>query len=282
MPRRTTGCTLTTHSSPFRFTGQLSSSVGCHEVQRGSRGNSERPNRFFKPGPLRGSAKEVAFTTTPFRAAIRLDSGLRWVLMHIVKDNIPKNASFILRSSVLERMIQDAGISVQVDLRQMHSAISLKLSSGHPGQVFRKSASLFGPGQFLQVRYRISAFSWSRVCFLSSSRGRVASWRCPSIPPSVAATKSFAGELPSPTPNDPLKPMRPCRAAWRRGLRTTAIDPVAPCAPKRTSIWLRPEIWWGTQCCFRVRLYPGLLVVPSRPNIRLHQGVKAGTPRLLD
>lgn len=43
--------------------------------------------------------------------------------MHIVKDNIPKNASFILRSSILERMIQDAGISVQVDLHQMHSAI---------------------------------------------------------------------------------------------------------------------------------------------------------------
>ncbi|WP_369936418.1 hypothetical protein [Xanthomonas tesorieronis] len=43
--------------------------------------------------------------------------------MHIVKDKIPKSASFVLRPSLLERMIQEVGLSARIDLHQIHSAI---------------------------------------------------------------------------------------------------------------------------------------------------------------
>jgi hypothetical protein len=43
--------------------------------------------------------------------------------MHIVKDKIPKSVSFVLRPSILEKALQEAGIATEISLHQIHSAI---------------------------------------------------------------------------------------------------------------------------------------------------------------
>lgn len=43
--------------------------------------------------------------------------------MHIVKDKVPKGESFVLKPSILEQMIHEAGFSAQIDLHQTHSDI---------------------------------------------------------------------------------------------------------------------------------------------------------------
>ena len=49
----------------------------CNCIRVFGHGHRLRPNNSFKPRPLRGSACVLACSTPPFRAAVRLNSGVR-------------------------------------------------------------------------------------------------------------------------------------------------------------------------------------------------------------
>ncbi|MBW8310735.1 MAG: hypothetical protein K0M64_01760 [Rhizobium sp.] len=126
--------------------------------------------------------------------------------MHIVKDKIPKNASFVLRSSILDEAIQRAGIDAEIDLHQIHSRILFDAffwppRPNVPHERFLVRAGSVPNAQAGAAREHIEVIVIPG--FISWATGIL---RLPINSTARRSNQEFACELPAHTPNNSFKP----------------------------------------------------------------------------